>query len=81
MSWPVAFAAVRIPVARPRRATNQRLAITAARVTDTAPVAVPFTNPQSRMNCHWVLIASVSADPAATIETAIKTQRRSPNLS
>ncbi len=42
----------RIPVARPRRATNQRFATTAASVTETAPVAIPLTTPQRSANCQ-----------------------------
>ena len=52
ISWPVAFDAVRTPVTSPRRATNQRLATSAASGTAIAPVASPMTTPQSRSSCH-----------------------------
>ena len=78
-SWPVAFAAVRMPVASPRRATNQRFATTAASVTDTAPVATPITTPHRSVNCQVSLIRSVASAPAATAATATITHRLRPN--
>ena len=66
-SCPVALLAVSIPVTIPRRSTNQRLAITAARVTPMAPVARPFATPQSRSSCHGASICVVSVELTAIV--------------
>ena len=80
-SWPVAFAAVMIPVTSPRRRTNQRCATIAANGTDTAPVALPITTPHSSCSCHGCEILVVASDAIATIASAAITTRRIPKRS
>lgn len=45
-SWPEAPAAVRTPVTRPRRATNQRLVTVAEKASAIEPVPRPTSRPQ-----------------------------------
>ena len=47
-SWPLALDALRSPVTRPRRCSNQRLATIAASGIAMAPVLDPITRPHSR---------------------------------
>ena len=55
ISWPVALAAVRMPITRPRRATNQRLAMVAAKTRAIEPVPRPISTPQVSTSCQpWV---------------------------
>ena len=63
-SCPVAFAADRMPSTRPRRLSNQRLAMMAASTIDVTPVPVPTSTPQSRVNCHWVCMRVNATDTA-----------------
>ena len=52
ISCPAAAAAVRMPVTRPRRATNHRLAIVAAKTMAIEPVPSPISRPQVRISCQ-----------------------------
>ena len=81
ISWPVAYAADRTPVTRPRRATNHRVATTAASGDDRQPVAAPMTTPQSSVSCQSALMPIVAAVPAAVAARAAATTRRTPNRS
>ena len=47
-SWPLALLAVSMPTTRPRRATNQRLAMVAATPKPVAPAPRPTSTPQVR---------------------------------
>src|SRR5215213_5539822 len=81
INCPVAPAAVRMPITRPRRATNQRLAMVAANTRAMDPVPTPTSSPQVISNCHpdWTKI--VNPLPAATRTSATLTTRRIPNRS
>ncbi len=81
INCPVAPAAVRMPITRPRRATNQRLAMVAAKTRAIDPVPTPTSRPQVISSCHpdWTKI--VSPLPAATRTSATLTTLRIPNRS
>ena len=66
---------------RPRRCSNQRLATVAASGTETAPVALPTTTPQSRSSCQGAVITVVSEAPAAIVASATSITRRTPKRS
>jgi hypothetical protein len=53
----------------------------AASGTDTAPVALPTTTPQSRSSCHGAVITVVSDAPLAIVASAISITRRTPKRS
>ena len=80
-SWPVAFAAVMMPVTRPRRRTNQRCATIAASGTDTARWRSPITTPHSSCSCHGCEILIVVSDATATIAERRDHTRRIPKRS
>ena len=76
-SWPLAVAAVRAPVTRPRRATNHRLATVDAKTVAMQPDPTPTTTPQSRNSCHGSVIRVVPSAPSAmTIRAMTVTLRR-----
>src|SRR2546423_1414933 len=77
-SWPVAPAAVRIPMTSPRRATNQRFATVAASTPAIEPVPVPTTNPQSKSSCQGCRMAGVKPTPTAIRRRAMSRTRRTP---
>lgn len=52
MSWPVAWPAASVPMTRPRRVTNQRLAIVSANTSAMEPVPRPMSRPQKTMSIH-----------------------------
>ena len=52
MSWPVAEAAVSMPVTMPRLATNHRVATVAANTVAMQPEPRPTTTPHSTISCH-----------------------------
>lgn len=81
ISWPVALAAVSTPVTRPRRATNQRIAMVATKAVDREPVPRPTRTPQSRTSCHASVMNTASPVPAATSVSAPMTTGRTPSLS
>jgi len=81
MSCPVALLAVRIPMARPRRAVNQRLTTVAPSASAIMPVPAPTTRPQSNMSCHALCMSAVSATPVATRRIAPIIVRRAPRYS
>ncbi len=55
-SVPLAALAVRSPVIRPRRVTNQRLTTVAASTIATPPEAIPENTPQLATSCQgWVM--------------------------
>ena len=80
-SWPVAPAAVRMPITRPRRATNQRLAIVAAKTMAIEPVPTPISSPQVSISCQPSRTRTVSPLPAATSSRATLVTRRMPKRS
>jgi hypothetical protein len=57
------------------------LATIAASGTETAPVAVPFTTPQSKKSCHVSVMPIVSSELTAIVASAIETTRRMPKRS
>ena len=67
MSCPAALAAVTTPMARPRRATNQRLTMVAPRTGATEPAPMPTSKPQNSTRCHGRVISVLSSRPASTI--------------
>ena len=81
MSWPVAPAAVRTPVTRPRRATNQRPVTVATRLIAMAPVPSPTTMPQQSTSCHEAVIQIGSSEPMLTSTRAVATTRWMPSRS
>ncbi len=70
-----------MPVTRPRRRSNQRLAVIAASGTATAPVLDPITRPHSTYSCHGWVMTVVSAEPIATMISAAAHTRRTPKRS
>ncbi len=80
-SWPVALPAVRIPVTRPRRRTNQRCATVAANTRAIDPVPRPISTPQVSTSCQLAATKTVSPDPAAISSSAAVVTRRIPKRS
>ena len=74
----MAFAAESAPSTTPRRATNQRVATTAARTIEVTPVPVPTQTPQSSVICHWCCIRVLSATETASSAIAARIRRRTP---
>ena len=66
---------------RPRRSSNQRFAMMAARTIDVTPVPVPTNTPHNSVSCHWVYMRVVSATERPSSATAPRTTRRSPHRS
>src|SRR5579862_7584761 len=81
INCPVAFAADSVPMTSPRRASNQRVAITAASTIAVTPVAVPTTTPHNRKNCHSVDILVDKATAPAISASALSTTARRPHRS
>ena len=77
----MAPAAVRTPITRPRRRTNQRLAMVAANTKAIEPVPRPISSPQVIINCQPWVITMVSPLPAATRIKARLVTKRIPNRS
>ena len=77
-SWPVAVLAVRMPITRPRRSTNQRFTTAAASTTATKPEPVPTTTPQLSISCQVALIRVLAATTRASTASALSTVRRMP---
>ena len=80
-SCPVAFAAEKMPVTRPRWVWNQRLATIAPSTRAIAPVPMPMNTPQSSHSCHGCVISRVSALATPTTTSAVATVRRTPKRS
>ena len=81
-SWPVALPAVRMPVTRPRRLTNQRCATVAAKTSAIDPVPSPIRTPQVSTSCQ--LACTNTREPgrrAATSTGRTAVTRRIPNRS
>lgn len=81
ISCPVALAAVRTPVTRPRRSSNQRVAIVATKAIEMDPVPTPTSTPHSRTSCQLVVIVTDSADPAEIRSSAAVSTGRTPKRS
>ena len=81
MSWPVALPAVSMPMTRPLRLMNQRLAIFAAKTSAMDPVPRPTTTPHESINCHGLEMKVVKKDPRLTAVraeiTTLRTVKRS----
>src|SRR4051812_1892040 len=80
-SWPVAPPAVRMPITRPRRSTNQRFAIVAANTIAIEPVPRPISTPQVMSSWNDSVMNTVSPLPSDTISNATVVTVRMPNLS
>lgn len=80
-SWPVAWPAVRTPITRPRRWTNQRVAMVAASTRAIEPVPAPMRTPQKTMSCQEAVISTLPAAPRATSSSAVVMTRRRPKRS
>ena len=80
-SWPVALAAEKIPVTRPRCVWNQRFATIAPRTRAIAPVPTPMSTPQSTHSCHGSVMKIVRPLARPTTTSAAVTVRRTPQRS
>jgi hypothetical protein len=80
-SCPVAPPAVRMPITRPRRSTNQRFAIVAANTIAIEPVPSPISTPHVMSSWNDSVMNTVSPLPSATISSANVVTVRMPNLS
>ena len=69
-SWPAAPPAVSTPITRPRRRTNQRLAMVAAKTSAIDPVPSPISTPQVSTSCQPAVTKTVSPLPSATSTSA-----------
>ena len=77
----MALAADSMPITRPRRSSNQRVATTAASTIAVTPVPAPTTTPHNRKNCHSADMRVDSATAEAIRASAPSTTRRSPQRS
>ncbi len=75
---PVALLAVSMPITRPRRSENQRVATVAPRTSAVMPVPRPTTIPQNSIRCHTALIIIVPMMPSTISVTAKITTGRTP---
>ena len=80
-SWPVALAAEKIPVTRPRWVWNQRFATIAPSTRAIAPVPMPMNTPQSTHSCHGSVMSVVRPLATPTTTSAAVTVRRTPQRS
>ncbi len=67
-----------MPTTRPRRATNQRVAMIAPSTSAVMPVPMPTTIPHSTTRCHTCVIVSASSSPDTMKPIAAMTTRRTP---
>ncbi len=81
MSCPVALLPDNNPMTRPRRSTNQRLAMTAAITIASAPVLSPMKMPRIGRSSQDRVTSGSSAIPAAIVASAPSMVRRSPKRS
>lgn len=65
----------------PRRATNQRFAIVAARTSAIDPVPSPISTPQKISSCHDAVMSTLPPAPSATRARAAATTWRMPKRS
>src|SRR5258706_155769 len=80
-SWPVALLAPSIPMIRPRRLVNQRVAIVAPSTLAVAPVERPIITPHVNQSCHTAVILVAKARPITINARAVPTTVRTPYLS
>ncbi len=78
---PLAPAAEKTPITRPRCRTNQRLATIAPKTRASEPVPTPMAKPHSSHSCQASVITSVSPEPTATSSSDAATTRRIPKRS
>ena len=71
-------AAVTTPMARPRRAVNQRLTMVAPSTGATEPAPMPTSRPQNRTSCHGARHERAERTPASTTASAPISVRRMP---
>jgi hypothetical protein len=81
INCPVALAADRMPRTRPRRSSNQRLAMMAANTIEVTPVPVPTSTPHNSVSCHCARICVVNATDAHSSARAARITRRTPSRS
>ncbi len=77
---PLAVLAVRRPVIRPRRATNQRFTMVAASTIDTAPDATPESSPQLAISCQGRVMNTLAPVDRLISTRAPTRVRRTPML-
>ena len=78
MSWPVAELAASMPITRPRRWLNQRVATVAASTIAVRPVPTPTTMPHRTMSCQTRVIVSEARKAVAINAQAAMITRRTP---
>ena len=81
MRFPAALAAVKIPITKPFRFINQRLATDAAKTRAIAPVPPPTMSPQRTAKCQGCEMYWVHHAPLPTIVSAHITTLRIPKRS
>ena len=81
ISWPVALAAEKTPMTRPRWVWNHRLATMAPKTRAMAPVPMPMTKPQSSQSCHGAVMKVVARLASPTRSRDSVTTRRGPKRS
>ena len=80
-SCPVAQAAPKRPITRPRRAVNQRFATSAPKTSAVDPTPSPTSTPQRITSCHEAFITSVRPVPVAMSARAATATCLIPNRS
>ena len=70
-----------MPIIRPRRATNQRVATIAASTLATKPMPEPTNTPHSTMSCQDCVISGSSATPVPMMHSAPTMVPRTPKRS
>ncbi len=78
ISCPVAELAVSMPITRPRRCSNQRLATVAPSTSAVNPEPTPSTRPHSTTSCHSAVMRVASTMPVAISSSALQMIRRRP---
>lgn len=81
MSCPVAVAAVKIPTAKPRRLSNQRLATCVLNTVKNNPEPIPIITPQMRISCHSSCMIAVQASATDKRSMEISIMRFKPYFS
>lgn len=81
MSCPVALAAVSTPVTRPRRCSNQRVAIVATNPIEIDPVPIPTSTPHSSTSCQLAVMVMLSAEPVVISNSDTVSTGRTPKRS
>ena len=80
-NWPAAPPAVSTPITSPRRLTNHRFAMVAAKTSAIDPVPRPISTPQVSTSCQPAVTKTVSPLPSATSTRAQQVILRMPNRS